>query len=200
MEPNRKYEVLKSLPAYGPMHICISESGEQFYSEGFVVRFIKDDQTEWVANFATGWGIDKVFDYPDKNLVIIFASGIGYVMNPNNEEPLLIIGSMTKEIFQTDSGDLICIDDIGIQIFNPNNSTVWISERISWDGFKDLTFENGIIKGKSYDPTNSIQEWSDFSFNYENKVINGGSFRIMLENNPHLEMKNRIEVKNKSDK
>ena len=183
------------------MYIPISESGEQFASEGFVVRFFKDDGTEWVANFATGWGIDKVFEYPEENIIVVFASGIGYVMNPNKEKPLKIIGSMNKKVFQNNSEELICIDDIGIQIFNPKTAEIWTSERISWDGFKELIFENGIIKGQSYDPTNSIQEWSEFSFNVKSKEIKGGSFREMLNRNPHLEMKNRIEVQTKtSDK
>jgi hypothetical protein len=197
---NKKYEVLDSLPAYGPMYIPISENGEQFSSEGFVVRFFKDDKTEWVANFAAGWGIDKVFDYPDKNIVVVFASGIGYVMNPNEEKPIKIIGSMTKDIFKMDNGDLFCIDDIGIEIFDCKTYEIWTSERISWDGFKDLTFENGIVKGKSFDPTNSIKEWSDFSFNTDNKELIGGSFRDTLERNPHLEVENRVKIKTKEKK
>jgi len=199
MTKKKKYEVLDSLPAYGPMYIPISESGEEFYSEGFVVRFIKDDGTEWVANFATGWGIDKVIEFSDKNLVIVFASGIGYVMNPNVEKPIKIIGSMIKDIFQHETGQIICVDDIGLQIFNPETLATWTSERISWDGFSELTFDNGILKGKSFDPTNSIEEWTDFSFNIESREIKGGSFREMLQRNPHLKMKNRIEVKEKSE-
>ena len=181
------------------MYIPISESGEQFFSEGFVIKFTKDDNTTWVANFASGWGIDKVFEYPDKNIIVVFASGNGYVMNPNNEKPIKFIGSMTKDIFQTELGDLILIDDIGIEILEAETMDTWTSERISWDGFKDLIFENGIIKGKSYNPTNSLQEWTDFSFDIENKKITGGSFRETLKQNPHLEMKNRIEVKNKKE-
>ncbi len=199
MTKKKKYEVLDSLPAYGPMYVPISESGDEFYSEGFVVKFFKDDGTEWVANFATGWGIDKVIEYSDKDLVIVFARGIGYVMNPNNEKPIKIISSMTKDIFQSDSGQLICIDDIGIQIFDPETLGIWTSERISWDGFSELTFNSGIIRGKSFDPTNSIEEWTDFSFDIESREIKGGSFREMLKRNPHLEMKNRIEVKAKSE-
>jgi hypothetical protein len=177
LEDKKKYEILNSLPAYGPMYIPISENGEQFGSEGYVVKFFKDDGTEWVANFATGWGIDKVFEYSGKNLIVVFASGIGYVMNPNSEKPLKIIGCMTKNIFQTKTGELNCIDDTGIEIFNPETYDIWTSDIISWDGFKELFFENGIIKGKSYDPTNSIQEWSDFTFNVQTKEITGGSFR-----------------------
>lgn len=200
MEEKKKYEILNSLPAYGPMYIPISRSGKEFASEGFVIKFFKDDGTEWVANFATGWGIDKVFEYPKENLIVVFAGGIGYVMNPNNEKPIKIIGSITNEVFQNNIGELICIDNTGIQIFDPKTTSIWISETISWDGFKELKFENGIIKGKSFDPTNSIQEWSDFSFNVESKEVIGGSVREVLERAPQLEMKNRIEVKTKASK
>ena len=197
MTENKKFEILESLPTNGPMYIPISENGEKFYSEGFVVKFFKDDGTEWVANFATDYGIDKVFEYSDRNLIIVFASGAGYVMNPNNEKPLKFFGSMIKDVFQTKTGDLICIDEIGIEIFDPKTCEIWKSERISWDGFKDLTFENGIVSGKTFDPTNSINEWSNFSFNIETREITGGSFRKTLEMNPHLEMKNKVEVKTK---
>jgi len=182
------------------MYVPISENDEQFYSEGFVVKFYKKDGTEWVANFKAGWSdFSEIFDYPEKDIIVVFANGFGYVMNPNQEKPLMTIGSMSREVFQSENGDLICIDDIGIEIIDCTNFKTWTSERISWDGFKDLTFENGIISGKSFDPTNSKQEWSDFSFNTLTKEIIGGSFREMLKQNSHLEMRNRIEVQLKPE-
>ncbi len=184
MEEQKKYEILNSLPSYGPMSIPISESGKKFYYEGFVVRFYKDDGTEWIVNFDSGWeGIDKVFEYSKENLIVVFAGGTGYVMNPNKEKPIKIIGHGTDQVFQVNSGELICIDNIKIQLFNPKTSDIWISEQISWDGFKELSFENGIIKGKSFDPTNPLQEWSDFSFNIVSKEITGGSFKISESQN-----------------
>ena len=179
MTIKKRYEILNSLPVYGPMYIPISVNGEPFYSEGFAVRFYKDNGTEWIANFQPGWSnLNKVFDYPDKDMIVVFASGFGYVMNPNQEKPIMTIGSLAREVFQNKNGDIISINDFDIEIFNSQTLEIWTSERISWDGFKDLVFENGLIKGKSFDPTNSIQEWSDFSFNLENKKIIGGSFKL----------------------
>ena len=195
----KQYEILKSLPAYGPMYISISDDEEQFFSEGFVVRFFKNDQTEWVANFKPGWtGLNKVFDLSEENRVVVFAGGLGYIINPNDEKPIGYFGLTINHVFQSENGNLICVDDIGIQIVENSNQDIWTSERISWDGFKELKHENGIISGKSYDPMNSKKEWSDFSLNIGTKEINGGSFRKMLKQNPHLEMKNRVEIKLKN--
>ena len=55
MQVQRRYEILDGLPTYGPMYVPVSEDGEPFYSEGFVVRFYKSDGSEWVANFKPGW-------------------------------------------------------------------------------------------------------------------------------------------------
>lgn len=201
MDTQIKYEILNSLPAYGPMYVPVTQKGELFYQEGFVVRFYKNDGTNWVANFQPGWTkLNKVFDFPERNIIVVFAGGLGYVMNPNFEKPILTFGLVITDVFQAKNKSLICVDQIGIQMLDNTNGQLWTSERISWDGFKDLTFENGILSGKSFDPTNSLKEWCDFSVDTKTKEIKGGSFREMLERNPNLEMKNRIELKEKQVK
>ena len=62
-----------------------------------------------------------------------------------------------------------------------------------------MKFEDDIISGLTFDPTNSKKEWCEFSLNILTKEIKGGSFRVMLDNNPNLEMKNRIEIKIKDN-
>tara|TARA_R110002020_G_scaffold73623_3_gene188901 strand:- start:1034 stop:1666 length:633 start_codon:yes stop_codon:yes gene_type:complete len=198
LETKVRYEILNSLPAYGPMYVPITQNGEAFYQEGFVIRFYKNDGTDWVANFQPGWTkLEKVFDFPEKNIVVVLAGGLGYVMNPNSEKPLLTFGLVITDVFQAENGSLICIDQVRVQMLDNSNGEIWTSERISWDGFKGLTFENGILSGLSFDPTNSLKEWSEFSVNIKTKEITGGSFREMLERNPNLEMKNRLEIQEK---
>lgn len=207
MSADKSFKILKSLPAYGPMYISVSESGEPFYHEGLPVEFYRKDGTLWVANFETGWtNFVEAFEYPDKNIVIIFAKGIAYVMNSEIEKPIQIFGITIKDVFRTSKGDLICVDDTGIYFFCANKLEVWTSERISWDGFRNLTFDSDILRGQSYDPLHEMdsithtEPWIDFSFNVKTKEVKGGSFRLMLEQNPHLEMKNRIEVQDKNTK
>ena len=55
MKTERRYEILNALPAYGPMYISISDDGEPYYTEGYVVKFKKRNGEEWVANFKPGW-------------------------------------------------------------------------------------------------------------------------------------------------
>jgi len=45
MTTEKRYEILDSLPTYGPMYVPVSESGDPFYSEGVVVRFFRNDGT-----------------------------------------------------------------------------------------------------------------------------------------------------------
>lgn len=184
---SNRYEILKSLPSYGDMYIPVSEDNEPFYSEGFPIRFYKSDGKSWVANFKPGWtGFNKVFDYPEHNKIIIIASGLGYIMTPENEKPISTFGLTISDVFQTENGSLVCADGISFLILDNVTGEIWQSERISWDGFKNLKYKDNIISGQSYDPTNSIQNWSDFSFNIETKEIIGGSYIDSLKRNPHI--------------
>jgi hypothetical protein len=54
MAIGNRYEILNSLPVYGPMYVPVTENGKPYYSEGFPVRFFKKDGSEWGANFEPG--------------------------------------------------------------------------------------------------------------------------------------------------
>lgn len=203
MKTEKQYEILNSLPAYGPMYISITHTNEPFYSEGFVVRFYKSDGTEWVANFQLGWtNFSKVFDFTEHKTVIVVAGGQGYVMSPDSETPKFTFGLTISEALQTDNRSLVFADNNNIIFFDNSNGEVWHSCRISWDGIKDLKLSDNILYGKSFDPTNSIQEWSDFSINLKTKEITGGTWREFPQNNPHLEIgeKGMLREKTKNKK
>ena len=153
MAEKKRYEILESLPVYGPMYIPVTENGEPYYSEGFAVRFYKTDGTNWVANFKPGWtGLNKVFDFPEHDKTIIIAGGLGYIMTPENEKPLSTFG-----------------------------------DRISWDGIQNLKFKNNIISGQSYEPSISMEGWTDFSLNIETKELIGGSYKELTVVNPYVQ-------------
>lgn len=189
MEETKQYEILDGLPPYGPMYVSVTNIDEPFFSEGFVLRLFKSDGTSWVANFRPGWtGFSKVFDFPEHKTLVVIAGGQGYIMSPDDEKAKSTFGLTITEVLQTSDGSLVCADNTDITVLDNHTGQLWRSERISWDGLKDLTILGDTLYGKSYDPTNSIQEWSDFSVNLKTKEIKGGTWRDFLKQNSHLEV------------
>ena len=71
MFKQKRYEVLESLPAYGPMYVPVTDTDEPFYSQGYPVRFYKSDGTTWVANFKPGWtGLNAVYDFNEQKHIL----------------------------------------------------------------------------------------------------------------------------------
>ena len=200
MTAEKQYEILDGLPAYGPMYVPISPSGEPFYSEGFVVRFYKQDGSTWVANFSKGWSnYSKVFGFPKQNIVIVFANGTCYVMTPELETPKLSFGVTIDNVLMTETGSLICADNTNVTILDNETGELWRSDRISWDGIKDLQIKNNCIIGVSYNPTAESDEWIEFSIDLNTKKIKGGSFYDVFVNNPNLKVDKNgwVSVKHK---
>ena len=177
MQVQRRYEILDGLPTYGPMYVPVSEDGEPFYSEGFVVRFYKSDGSEWVANFKPGWtGFSLVVDYPEINRIVVIAKGQGYIMTPDQEVPIDTFGVDIRDAIKTADGKIVLVDDIYVRLLD-NEGAVWQSQRISWDGIKDVKLQDNILTGLSYDPMDSINKWIPFSIDLDTKEITGGSYR-----------------------
>lgn len=159
------------------MYISISEDGQPFYSEGFVVRFYKSDKTEWVANFKPGWTeFSLVIDYPESNLVLVIAKGQAYIMTPDEFKPIDTFGVDIVNAIKMENNKVVVIDSVCVRLVD-DKGTIWKSERISWDGIKDLKLHDKLLTGLSYDPRNTINEWVPFSINMETKEIIGGSYR-----------------------
>lgn len=192
-EKAKRFAVLNSLPAYGPMHVSITDDGHGFWSEGVVVRFYKADGTDWVANFKPGWtSKSEVFDFPQHDCVIVVAGGLAYVMNPESEKPITTFGLTINEIFQTADGGLVCANGISLLYLDSLTGDFYESERISWDGFKDLKLAGDVVSGKSYQPMSEGELWTDFSLNLKTREVIGGSYRESLVLNPHI-AKNHLQ-------
>lgn len=172
----KKYQILNSLPPYGPMYISISENGQDFYSEGFVVRFYKDDGTDWVANFQEGWtDLKEIVNLKKTQNLLVIAKGICYLMNPNEIKPIEVFGGNYKIIFETNNDGFVLSDDTGLTIIEPDGN-YWHSERISWDGLTDINIENNIVTGLAFNPMSDSDDWVDFSYDIDNKNLIGGSY------------------------
>jgi len=182
MQTSKKYEVLKGLPPYGPMHVSISENGEKFYNEGFVVRFIKSDGTEWVANFKTGWtNFSTVFELSSIDNIVVIASGQGYLISPDQQKAISTFGPSITQLLEFSDGRFISANETNVVIIHPDG-LIWESERISWDGIKELTFNGNIVMGYSYDPMHDADEWVPLYFNIDTKLIEIGSYNRHFNN------------------
>lgn len=171
-----KYKILDGLPPYGPMYIPVSESGEEFYNEGFVVRFFKIDGSNWIANFKKGWTkYSDVFELPNTDKIIVIACGQGYIMRAEEQKPVATLGIGITEVLKTHDNRFIAADQTDLEIIEADGTT-WRTERISWDGLKGLTLDNNIVNGLSFDPMNENDGWVPFSFNLDTKELIGGSY------------------------
>jgi hypothetical protein len=172
----KRYEILEALPTYGPMYIPVTENGEPFYSEGFAVRFYKTDGTQWVANFEPGCtDLKTVIELTDTNNLLIIAFGTCYLMNPDHTKPLSVFGVGYLATFITQDGRLILQDQTDLTIVEPNGNH-WDTERISWDGLKELALDKNIVTGFAYNTMYDAHEWVNFSYNIDTKELLGGSY------------------------
>jgi hypothetical protein len=171
---NTRYEILESLPTYGPMYIPVTGDDEPYYSQGFAVRFYRDDKSDWAANFKPGWtGLNGIYELDNPQKLLVIAGGTCYVMNPNDTKPFSVFGVGYENVIKTNDGRLVLHDLTDITVIESNGDH-WDSDRISWDGLKDLRLEGNLVTGLSYDPMNDADEWIEFNYNIDTKEMTGG--------------------------
>ena len=123
LSENKRYEILKSLPTYGPMYIPVTDNDEPFYSEGFAVRFYKKDGTQWVANFQPGLTYLKtIVELNCTTNLLVIAFGTCYLMNPDQTKSLSVFGVGYLTLFTTQDSRLILQDQTDLTIVEPNGN------------------------------------------------------------------------------
>jgi hypothetical protein len=162
-----KYEILKGLPAYGEMYISIPENGYSEFSEGLAVKFIKNDKTEWIANFETGNSSLKfATKLKDSENVLIIACGICFIMNPEETKPKIEFGHDYKNIFEY-KNKFILVGEYSISIVESENKIEHL-ESLCYDGITNAKLENENIIAvlSNYDSLGKSYK-SDFILNLE---------------------------------
>lgn len=174
----KRYEILEALPVYGPMYIAVSDNEEEFSSQGFAIRFYRMDETSWVANFKPGWsGLNEVHEFDGLPDLLIIAGGMCYIMNPEEAKPVAVFGLYYKGSLKIPDGRLVLYDLTGITVVEAN-CQYWDSERISWDGIKEIKLESNLVKGLAYDPTDNEDEWKTFILDLDTRKVTGGSYLL----------------------
>ncbi|HLP21125.1 MAG TPA: hypothetical protein VK174_12520 [Chitinophagales bacterium] len=176
MVSGKQYEVLASLPVYGPMYVPVSYDGNPFYSEGFAVRFHKLDGSDWVANFETGCTeLKQVIELENTHNLLVIAGGMCYIVNPNETQPVSVFGSSYKNVFKANNNRFVLTDTTDLTIVEADGIH-WQSERISFDGLKDVKVDNNLVTGVAYYPVYDSNEWVPFFYDIDTKTLIGGSF------------------------
>lgn len=171
-----RYEILKGLPTYGPLYIPISESNIPFYSEGFVVRFFRSDGTSWAANFQKGFPeFNAVHSLAASDNILVIASGTCYLMHPDITKPIAVLGGGYEYVFTLPDERLVLQGTTFLTIIEPDGSN-WDTERISWDGLKEVTIQGSCVSGLAFDLTHGSEEWSPFTYDIDKKELTEGSY------------------------
>lgn len=179
----KKYEILESLPTYGKMHISITNNNIPYYSEGFAVRFYKEDNTEWVGNFKPGFtDLNGVFELSQSTNILVVAKGACYLMNPEDSKPISIFGSDYTAILKTSTDQYVFQGNCELTIIEPNGDH-WYTQQISWDGLSDMSINDNTVTGLSYDPINDSGEWVKYTYDISKKQLIGGSCQRYKETN-----------------
>ncbi len=184
----KQYEILPNLPPYGPIYIPITPDDTRSsnpYSEGFVVRFFTSSGESWVANFTLGaTPFNQVFEFPQTDVVVVIAGGMGYAMNRNQFKPLHFFGYSINKALEIDSSEvvladwdsLIVINSKGEEIFNKLVSETTDSNVRGEGAIKDLSYQGRIVHGHSYDSRSKPEEWVGFTLDLDSGRLNGGSY------------------------
>ena len=155
------FEILPGLPPYGPAAEAFPEDGQQAYREGLVVRFRPRGKPSWVGNFQKGWSeFDAVVLHPDRYQVIVVAGGAGYHIDPESRRQTHQFGSSGAISFLQSLPELnlaIAADNIQIGACLADDSG-WSTERISWDGIRNITITGSTLHGEAWSPI-SKQWW-----------------------------------------
>lgn len=168
-----------------------SIGGPAWYSDseyvvGTLIEFLKEDGSRWLVKFGNGVeGTNKikVLEYPERKRVIVLNEAYLYLVDSEKEKAELLNPHLPfKEFLTCTDNRFVTFDDTNIYIIETNGD-IWISPPISWDGFQNLVIENNNIKGSTYTPVDSRQEWYPFTLNLETKEITGGPYSKDTENN-----------------
>lgn len=177
--PTDKYKELPGLPGTGPPALPFPSSGPG-YSEGYVVEFYPEAKGAWVGNFGRGGSCyDTVMEHPNGQHLIVFAGGQGYVIDPKTRMEIDIFGGYITlcSNLSDDPSMLVFVGLFYIEILD-RWATVKRTEKISWDGMRNIRLEGDRLYGEAWDLNDS---WVPFEVNLRDATHVGGSFRLHRE-------------------
>ena len=190
-----KFEILNGLPTYGEMYISIPENGYSEYSEGLAIKFIKNDNTKWIANFEIGiTSLKFATKLKNSEDILIIACGNCYIINPEEIKPKAKFGHDYKKVFEY-KNKFILIGEYSITIIE-NTDKIEHFDDLCYDGISNVTLETENLVGvlNDYNSLTDGYDKSDFVLNLETQKISKTE-TIKIQN----EVKNERKVEIKKD-
>jgi hypothetical protein len=146
-----RFEILPGLPSCGPPAIYFIEQGR--YREGLVVRFYPNQSEPWVGNFLGGLTkYNAVIDHPNGTDIIVIAQGDACVIDVENRKIRHHVASQVEQVIRIPALGMVVIQNLINLIAITFDGSGWQSERISWDGFRNLKVCGTELLGEAYTP------------------------------------------------
>lgn len=170
-----EFRELPGLPAYGPMPLQFSSTGQGMHREGFVVEFLPDTEESWVGNFQPGLtGYSIAITHPDSRRVIVISGGEAYVVDPRAKKVGEMFGGAIEFVASVpDIEALVFGNGLWFEIIRADGSRS-ATRRISWDGMTQLEVDGSRLRGEAYDPLSESSV--PFEVNVLDATHTGGSY------------------------
>jgi hypothetical protein len=170
------YEILAGLPPYGPAPYQFSDTGHGFHREGFVVRFRRHDGSHWTGNFhGDVTSCRGVFRHPNRRHFVVVASGVGYVVEPDDPDAYHCLEAWIHEIIEVPDRGILLFVDGGVYITTLDAlGQETRSQRVSWDGIRHLCVSDSQVSAEAYDPM--VDRWAPFTLDLDTREIQGSSY------------------------
>lgn len=169
------FRELTGLPAYGPIPLQFSSTGQGTHREGFVVEFLPGTKESWIGNFQPGLSsYNCVITHPDGQRVIVISGGDVYVVEPSTKKVEEMFGGTVEfAAFASAIKALVFGNGLWFEIVYVNGSRA-TTRRISWDGMARIEIVGDQLRGEAYDPMSGSV--TPFEVNLLDATHTGGSY------------------------
>jgi hypothetical protein len=164
------FEILPGLPPYGPPAISFTRHGSREFREGLVVRFCPSGSEPWIGNFLGGSTSCKaVLQHPNGSDVIVVADGEAHIVAPRSRELRDRFGDDIEEVRPLPALRSILFRRLThFETIAADNSR-WCSQRISWDGFRNVDVRGTMIVGEAW--TAVDEAWVPFTLDLATRQV-----------------------------
>jgi hypothetical protein len=172
--PRFALRILPSLRGAGPAWVPFRFAGTDPF-EGLVVEFVGIGGGEWVGNFQRGIGsVDAVLFAPQRtDQAVVLAGGMGYVVELDTHALVRSFGGAVNDLFYLPNREVIIFGNgLWFECEGPAG-TVWRTQRVSWDGTRDVRLDGLFVHGSAFDVNDHA--WHPFVLNIESGEIEGGA-------------------------